>query len=82
LQAREGKPAFIIGGHYGITGEMSFYLPEARTNIVDRPLVYFLSSDKPENQFYFWPGYREQRQGQNAIFVREMPLPPLNMAGS
>ena len=77
LQEKEGKPVFIIGGHYGITGEISFYLPEARTNIVNQPLVYYLSSDKPQNQFYFWPGYRDRRKGQNAIFVREMPLPPL-----
>ena len=77
LQEKEGKPVFIIGGHYGITGQVSFYLPEARTNIIDQPFVYYLSSDKPENQFYFWPGYHDQRKGQNAIFVREMPLPPL-----
>jgi len=77
LETKDGKPVFVIGGHYGITGEISFYLPEAKTNLVDQPFVYYLSSDKPENQFYFWPGYRDQRKGQNAIFVREMPLPPL-----
>ncbi len=77
LQQREGKPVFIIGGHYGITGEISFYLPEAKTNLLAGPLVYYLTSDKPENQFYFWPGYRASRRGQSAIFAREMPLPPL-----
>jgi 4-amino-4-deoxy-L-arabinose transferase-like glycosyltransferase/membrane-associated phospholipid phosphatase len=77
LQTQTGQPAFIIGGHYGITGELSFYLPEARTNIVSQPLVYFLTSTKPLNQFYFWPGYHATRRGQNAIFVREIPLPPL-----
>ena len=73
----EGKPVFIIGAHYGITGLMTFYLPEARTNVVDHPLVYCLSSDRPIDQFYFWPGYREQCRGQNAIFVRQLSAPPL-----
>jgi hypothetical protein len=61
--------------HYGTAGELSFYLPEARTNVTDAPLVYFVSSDHPVNQFYFWPGYRGQRPGQNAIFVREAGMP-------
>jgi 4-amino-4-deoxy-L-arabinose transferase-like glycosyltransferase/membrane-associated phospholipid phosphatase len=73
----EGKPVFVIGAHYGTTGLLSFYLPEARTNVVDRPLVYYLSSDRPANQFYFWPGYQQQRKGQNAVFVREISGPPL-----
>jgi hypothetical protein len=34
-------------------------------------LVYCRSTDFPENQFYFWPGY-ENRKGQNAIYVREL----------
>jgi hypothetical protein len=38
------------------------------------PLVYSRSSDKPENQFYFWPGYG-LRSGQNAIFVHETHTP-------
>ncbi|MGH7967854.1 MAG: ArnT family glycosyltransferase, partial [Limisphaerales bacterium] len=67
----EGKPTFIIANHYGMTGELSFYLPEARTNIQTKPLVYCRSSDVPENQFYFWPGY-ESRKGENAIFVIEL----------
>ncbi|MCU0789240.1 MAG: hypothetical protein MUC91_13835, partial [Verrucomicrobia bacterium] len=31
-------------------------------------LAYFVSSEKPENQFFFWPGYRD-RIGENAIFA-------------
>jgi hypothetical protein len=73
----EGKPVFIIGSHYGITGLLSFYLPDARTNVVQQPLVYFLSSDRPMNQFYFWPGYRERCRGQNAVFVNEVSQPRL-----
>ena len=69
LEKTDGKPAFIIGGHYGITGVISFYLPEARADVVQRPLVYYRWSQHPENQFYFWPSYKEQRVGENAIYV-------------
>jgi 4-amino-4-deoxy-L-arabinose transferase-like glycosyltransferase/membrane-associated phospholipid phosphatase len=75
----EGKPVFIIGGHYGITGEVSFYLPEARQGVPDHPLVYFQSSDVPMNQFFFWPGYHD-RKGQNAIFIQALDLPATNAA--
>src|SRR6266446_1748820 len=70
---QEGKPAFIICGHYGITGLFSFYLPEAKAALRTKPLVYCLSSRKPENQLYFWPEYRyvERRKGENAIYVTE-----------
>jgi 4-amino-4-deoxy-L-arabinose transferase-like glycosyltransferase/membrane-associated phospholipid phosphatase len=64
----EGQAVFIIGDHYGITGLLSFYLPEARAAVPENPLVYYRSSETPENQFYFWPGYRD-RKGQNAIYV-------------
>jgi 4-amino-4-deoxy-L-arabinose transferase-like glycosyltransferase/membrane-associated phospholipid phosphatase len=66
----EGKDVFIIGAHYGLVGEISFYLPEARARVKTEPLVYYQSADRPENQFYFWTGYLE-RTGQNAIYVRE-----------
>jgi 4-amino-4-deoxy-L-arabinose transferase-like glycosyltransferase len=65
----EGKPVFIIADHYRTAGEISFYLPEARTS--DPPLVYCRSRDFPVNQFYFWPGY-DGRKGENAIFVVEL----------
>ncbi len=69
----EGKPAFIICGHYGITGLFTFYLPEARAALHTQPLVYCIVSGKPDNQFYFWPEYRypDHRNGENAIFVTE-----------
>jgi hypothetical protein len=67
----EGKPVFIITDHYGLAGQISFYLPEARTNVQNATLVYCRSTAEPENQFYFWPGYNE-RKGQNAIYVREL----------
>ena len=69
--AAEGKEVFVIGAHYGITGQMSFYIPEAKKAVADVPLVYYRSSPQPNNQYYFWPGYREQRAGQNAIYVHE-----------
>lgn len=72
----EGKPVFIIGNHYGTTGEMSFYISEAKAAVKDDPLVFFKSTLIPENQYYFWPGYGS-RKGQNAIFVREASRKPL-----
>jgi hypothetical protein len=72
-----GKDIFIICSHYGLTGQISFYLPEAREAAHQIPLVYYRSSTHPRNQFYFWPGYREQRQGQNAIYVDEADPPKL-----
>lgn len=77
LMAAEGKPVFIIGDHYGKVGEITFYLPEAKTNVMSAPIVFYLTSEKPENQFYFWPGYHEGHKGQNAIFVQEISGPPL-----
>ena len=65
---------FVICGHYGVTGELSFYLPEAKGGVPDHPLVYYQSSDAPINQFFFWPGYKH-RKGENAIYVRETDSP-------
>jgi membrane-associated phospholipid phosphatase len=67
--AEEGKPTFIIGAHYGIAGELSFYIPEAREDPKDNPLVYYQSSVIPKNQFFFWPSYTN-RIGDNAIYAR------------
>jgi hypothetical protein len=70
----EGKPAFIICGHYGITGLFTFYSPEARAALkTPQPLVYCIVSGKPDDQFYFWPEYHytDYRQGENAIYVTE-----------
>ena len=74
LQA-EGKPAFMIGEHYGFVGEVTFYLPEAKRSVMD-PIVFFYASKVPQNQFYFWPSYLD-RHGQNALFYREAPRPKL-----
>jgi membrane-associated phospholipid phosphatase len=70
----EGKPAFIIADHYGMTGLFSFYLPLAHDALKTKPLVYCIDSDEPENQFYFWPeyNYHEHRKGENAIFASEL----------
>jgi hypothetical protein len=75
--AAQGKPAFIIGGEYAITGECTFYSPVARKAVaLKMPLVYCVHSDTPENQYYFWPEYdyravRQGRQGENAIYVED-----------
>ncbi len=78
---RRQTPMFIIGGHYGITSEVAFYLPAAKAGVPDHPLAYFQRTSAPENQFYFWPGYQD-RKGQNAIYVQELdfdagPLPSI-----
>ena len=67
----EGKPTFIITEHYGLAGEISFYLPEAKAAVTQTPLVYYKSSPVPKNQFFFWPGYN-LRKGENAVYVREL----------
>ncbi len=71
--AQEGKPVFIICDHYGITGLFTFYLPQARAALPTDPLVYYRTSQTPDNQFYFWPEYRysARRKGENAIYVTE-----------
>jgi membrane-associated phospholipid phosphatase len=79
--ATQGQPAFIIADHYGLTGELSFYLPAAHDALKSEPLVYCVDSDKPMNQFYFWANYRyrQHRPGQNAIYasiISPYPLEP------
>ena len=79
----EGKPVFIIASHYGLAGEISFYLPEAKAAVTKEPLVFCQTNPPPSNQFYYWPGYGD-RKGQNAVFIRELdrdrkfdpPAPP------
>lgn len=70
----EGKPVFLIGDHYGITGLLSFYIPEARSRAAHDPIVFFETSDRAINQFYFWPSYAA-RHGQNAIYVQRANRP-------
>lgn len=73
--AEEGKPVFVIGGHYGTTSLLSFYMPEAKAALKDEPLVYFRYMAKPNTQFYFWPSYIGTRRGENAIYVQEKDKP-------
>jgi membrane-associated phospholipid phosphatase len=74
--AAKGEPAFIIAGHYGLTGLYSFYLPAAHAALNNLPLVYSADSDEPKNQFFFWPEYNYgvRHKGQNAIYVSEASL--------
>jgi len=71
----EGKPVFVIGSHYGTTGLLSFYMPEARASVRATPLVYYRYMVRPNTQFYFWPSYVGVRRGENALFVRESDKP-------
>jgi membrane-associated phospholipid phosphatase len=71
---QEGKPVFIITDHYGLAGEFSFYLTEAKAALHSEPLVYSKPTIVPNNQLYFWPEYHYERRrtGQNAIYVAEI----------
>lgn len=76
-RARLGREAFVIGDHYGIVGELSFYSAAAREAVRrGEPLVYFRRTSHPENQFYFWPDYGARR-GQNAVYVQQASPPRL-----
>ena len=75
---QEGRPAFIIADHYGMAGEFSFYLPEAKAALPGLPLVYSQRSSVPNNQLCFWPEYCYElhRSGENAVYVAETgPFP-------
>jgi membrane-associated phospholipid phosphatase len=74
--ARKGKASFIICEHYGFTSEITFYSPEAKSRVNSDPLVYFVATPDPQNQFYFWPNYLD-RKGQDALFVRQVDPPRL-----
>ena len=73
----EGTETFIIAGHYGLTGLLTFYTPEAKASLPETPLVYPRTASRPKNQFWFWPEYRypDFRKGQNAIYVAEVKEP-------
>ena len=76
----EGKPVFVIADHYGMAGLFSFYMAEAKAAVGGpKPVVYAQTSDKPNNQLYFWPEYRYRgrRTGENAIYVYEVNPYPL-----
>ncbi len=75
---REGKPVFVVADHYGLAGQLSFYMPDAKASIrTNQALVYCRPTPRPVNQFYFWPGYRQERRGQNALMIRQVRPPRL-----
>ncbi len=83
--ARPGGAApFIITSHYGLAGQLTFYIPAAQAGLPDHPVVFPRYTATPKNQFYFWPEYRywETRRGHDALYVayedgegqREVPV--------
>jgi len=81
--AAEGPPAFVLAGHYGLTGLLTFYWPEAHAGVSGQPLVYPLRSPDPQdptrakvgNQFDLWPNYDYRlRKGANALFIQPRRL--------
>ncbi len=79
VERTDGKPTFVIAAHYGITGHMNFYLPGAPEVVRTNAIAFYQTAQHPENQFWFWDGYRD-RVGDNAIYVieteAERPAPP------
>ncbi|MEY4384804.1 MAG: hypothetical protein RLY20_87, partial [Verrucomicrobiota bacterium] len=72
----EGKPVFIIADHYSRTGELSFYLPEARPFVAGDSLIKMYREPQPKNAVWFWPGYTlTNRVGENAIYISENDEP-------
>lgn len=59
---------FVIGGHYGITSLLIFYTPEAHRAASSQNLIYTTATDRPKNQYFFWPNYLE-RVGESALIV-------------
>jgi hypothetical protein len=68
-EREKAKTQFVIGAHYGVTSLMTFYTPETRKAPRDNKLFYALATDRPVNQFYFWPNYIS-RAGEDALFVQ------------
>jgi 4-amino-4-deoxy-L-arabinose transferase-like glycosyltransferase/membrane-associated phospholipid phosphatase len=76
--AAEGPPAFVLASHYGMTGLLTFYWPEAREGVTTQPLVYVQRYPDPtdpqrhqiRNQFDLWSNYDYRRmKGANALFI-------------
>jgi hypothetical protein len=77
LEEEGGRPVFLIADHYGVASQLNFYIPEARASADEQFLAYTRQTGTPRNQYFFWPGYTDERQGQNALYVRELSPPPL-----
>jgi hypothetical protein len=62
LEATQGA-SFVISGHYQIASLVSFYSP-------GHPAVFTPSAPVAQNQFFYWPDYRQARHaGENALYV-------------
>lgn len=70
LEKETGVPTFLLADHYGRASLLNFYHPAARAVLPEGQLSFVLSSDKPQNQYWFWPSYRS-RTGENAVYVRQ-----------
>lgn len=77
--AAEGAPTFVLAGHYGMTGLLTFYWPEARERVSTQPLVFVTRLGDPanpdwlvvRNQFDLWPHFEYRDfKGANALFVQ------------
>jgi membrane-associated phospholipid phosphatase/4-amino-4-deoxy-L-arabinose transferase-like glycosyltransferase len=73
--ANEGTPAFVIGDNAGTTSLLTFYMPQARTNLSRTPIVYRVQKPDSAMQAFTWPAYAGTRTGQNAIYVQDSTRP-------
>ena len=66
---------FILCPDYTTTGEITFYLPEAKAAVPGQPIVYCWGADQPDTEFYYWPEYHYWlRAGDSAIYVKFIQL--------
>jgi hypothetical protein len=60
---KKHEPDLLIGNRYQTAALMAWYLP-------GHPQTFVPHSDRIENQFSFWPGYKVER-GTKALFVTD-----------
>ncbi|MEI8233473.1 MAG: glycosyltransferase family 39 protein [Verrucomicrobiota bacterium] len=62
LEAKSGKPLFLIANKYQTASSLAFYLPEKRVDGPGHPPVYIPESQAIENQYSFWGRYDEMEE--------------------
>ena len=70
----EGKPAFIIAGHYGLVSEITFYLPEAKAAVTGESAGVLPNPRRFRRTSSISGPATRNRTGQSAVFVVELDL--------
>lgn len=69
----------LVANHYGVASELAFYLPRAPIAAPGHPSVYVVPTERPRNQYWFWPTFTEPAAGlagHDALFVTDRSTPP------